>query len=291
MQRLLSAFDPMVRLLLVAILLASLFPATGDARAVAQAVSSGAIFLLFFLNGVRLSRTDVLRGLGNLRVLVVLALWCFGLMALAGLGLMHVGHALLPPLVALGFLYLGVLPSTVQSATAYSSLAGGEVALSVVAAALLNILGVFVAAPLFALLGGGHAVDLGWDGLARVAAILLLPFALGQGLQPVCRPFVAQHPALIRWADRMSIAIAVYVAFSGAVEQGLWQQLGGTSWLVLLVMEAALLAFAFGGAWLVGAWLGLDRGERISFLFAGAHKVSRWAPRSRWSCSPRTMPG
>ena len=37
-------------------------------------------------------------------------------------------------IVALGLLFLGALPSTVQSATAYSSLAGGNVAASVVAA-------------------------------------------------------------------------------------------------------------------------------------------------------------
>ena len=59
---------------------------------------------------------------------------------------------MLPPLVALGFVYLGVLPSTVQSATSYTSLAHGNVALAVVGAALINIAGVFISAPLFALL-------------------------------------------------------------------------------------------------------------------------------------------
>ena len=56
----------------------------------------------------------------------------------------------------LGVLYLGTLPSTVQSATSYTALADGNVALSVVGAALLNIAGVFVTAPIFALLAGAR---------------------------------------------------------------------------------------------------------------------------------------
>src|SRR5690606_23080281 len=116
----------------------------------AEVVSHTAIFLLFLLNGLRLPRADVLRGIRHARFLLPLTLWCFVIMGLAGWGLAQAGEwLLLPHHVAFGFLFLGVLPSTVQSATAYSALAGGNVALSVVAAALLNILGVFLSAPLF----------------------------------------------------------------------------------------------------------------------------------------------
>src|SRR6478735_8908681 len=162
-RRALSQVDPLVRLLLVAILLASLLPVTDRWRGVAQMVSNGAVFLLFLLNGLRLPRAEVLRGIGNVRFLLPLVLWCFGAMALAGWGLSLLVAPCLPPLVALGFLYLGTLPSTVQSATAYCSLAEGNVAHSVVAAALLNILGVVVTAPLFSLMAGSHAaaLDLG----------------------------------------------------------------------------------------------------------------------------------
>ena len=129
----------MVRLLVLAIILASVFPATGATREVAQDVSSAAIFVLFFLNGLRLPRAEVVRGIGHWRFLVPLALWCFLVMALAGKAFELALAPAVSPLVALGFLYLGAMPSTVQSATAYSSLAGGNVASSVVAAALLAL--------------------------------------------------------------------------------------------------------------------------------------------------------
>lgn len=277
--RVFSKIDLMVRLLLLAILLASVLPATGSAKSAAQWVSNAAIFLLFLLNGLRLPRREVLQGLGHWHFLLPLALWCFGAMALAGKGLELALADALPPIAALGFLYLGVLPSTVQSATAYSSLAGGNVSRSVVAAALTNILGVFVTAPLFAALGGVGAAGMGLEGLTKVVGILILPFALGQMLQGRLKGWVADHRELVTWMDRLSIAIAVYVAFSGAVEQGLWTRVTLGEWGVLLVGVCAMLVFAFAGSWTLGGAIGLARAERIAFLFAGAHKsVAMGAP-------------
>ena len=271
--RLISGFDPLVRLLALAILLASLLPVTAEYRPIAQAISNGAVFLLFLLNGLRLPRADVLRGIGHARFLLPLALWCFGAMALAGAALAKTGAALvLTPTVALGFLFLGALPSTVQSATAYSSLAGGNVAASVVAAAFLNILGVFLSAPLFSLLAGNEAAPFDLAALERIALILLLPFVLGQIAQGKAGHLVRDHKRLATWMDRLAIAIAVYVAFSGAVEQGLWQLVGLADWLLLLLLVGAFLAVGFGGSWFLGGALRLVREDRIAFLFAGGQK-------------------
>lgn len=274
-----ARIDPLVRLLGVAILLASFVPATGIGRDVAEALAKGAVFLLFLLNGLRLPRADVVRGIGNLRFLLPLTIWCFGAMALAGWGLSLVLESWLPPLIALGFLYLGVLPSTVQSAAAYSSLAGGNVVSSVVAAALLNILGVFLAAPLFSLMAGSEAAALDLAALENIALILLLPFVIGQLAQNRFGHLVREHRMLTTWMDRTAIAMAVYVAFSAAVVEGLWQRVGLYDWAVLLCAVCVLLGFAFGGAWLLGGALRLDRGDRIAMLFAGAQKsVAMGAP-------------
>lgn len=276
LKRATSFLDPLVQLLLVAILLASLLPVTGEGRAVARTISDSAIFLLFLLNGLRLPRRDVVAGLANWRFLSPLFLWCFFGMGAAGWLLWHAGMALLPAQVALGLLFLGILPSTVQSATAYSSLAGGNVAASVVAAAVLNVAGVFVTAPLLALMAGtagaGSGIGIDLAGLERIATILLLPFALGQLAQGFAGQWVKDHKPLVSWMDRGSIAIAVYVAFSGAVEQGLWSMVGLAEWAALTGCVALFLAVGFGGSWLLGGAIGLARADRISFLFAGAQK-------------------
>lgn len=276
---LLSRIDPMVRLLTLAILLAVLVPVTGPARGIAQFVANAAVFLLFFLNGVRLPRHEVAAGLSNHRFLWPLTMWCFGGMALAGWALWQGGQGWMPPLIALGFLYLGCLPSTVQSATAYSSLAGGNVASSVVAAALLNLLGVFVTAPLFSLLGGGGEAGFHADGLIKVVMILLVPFMLGQVMQGRLSGWVKDNKQLTTWFDRGSIAIAVYVAFSGAVEQRFWNQVEPAGWAWLLGGVAIFLVVGHLGAWLLGALVGLDRANRVSLLFAGAQKsIAMGAP-------------
>ena len=255
----------MVRLLALAIGLALVLPVSGGAREIAQFIANAAVFLLFFLNGVRLPRHEVMAGLGNHRFLWPLTLWCFGAMALAGWAFWQTGQGWMPPLIALGFLYLGCLPSTVQSATAYSALAGGNLASSVVAAALLNLLGVFITAPLFSLL--------------KVVLILLLPFMLGQIAQGKLAAWVKEHRQLTTWFDRGSIAIAVYVAFSGAVEQRFWTLVEPAGWFWLGGGVALFLAVGHFGAWLLGGLLKLDRANRVSMLFAGAQKsIAMGAP-------------
>ena len=264
--------DPMLRMLTAAILLAAIVPATGDARGIAQAVANGAIFVLFLLNGLRIARKDIAAGIANWRFLLPLTLWVFGAMALVGLGLSVAAASVLAPTVALGFLYLGALPSTVQSATSYTSLANGNVALSVVGAALLNILGVFITVPIFLALGGSGNGAVGSEVIVKIMLLLILPFAIGQAMQGSTGSWVAQHKGKIVWVDRFAISAAIYVAFSGAVEQGIWSRVDIFDWTVILALVAAFLLLGNFGAWAAGGLLGLRRADRIAFLFAGAQK-------------------
>ena len=263
--------DRFVPVLLATILLASLLPVRGAAVPVAQGLSTAAIVFLFFLNGVRLPRDEVLHGIRNWKLQGGALLFCFGAMALLGLAAQAATAPLLPATLALGFLFLGILPSTVQSATAASSLAGGNVAASVVAAALLNLSGVIFSPLLFAALAGS-AGEISGAGALRIVAILLLPFIAGQVAQAWLRPWVLAHRGLATFMDRTAIAIAVYVAFSAAVVAGIWEMLDGREVGIVLGIVAVMLALSFGGAWLFGALLRLKRPDRITLLFSGAQK-------------------
>lgn len=264
--------DPMIAVLLIATALAFALPASGDARGTAQLVSNGAIFVLFLVNGMRIARGEIARGLANWRFFAPLFLWVFGAMPLMGWGLSHLADTILPPLVALGFLYLGTLPSTIQSATSYTSLAGGNVALSVVGAALINIAGVFVTAPLFALMAGGEAADIGSETIVRIGVILILPFLIGQAVQGWTIEWLKERKSGVAWLDRLVIGIAVYVAFSGAVEQGLGSMFGAAGWAALIGLSVLYLVVALAGAWTAAGALRVTREDRIAFLFAGAQK-------------------
>ena len=264
--------DPMIAVLVIATALALVLPAAGEARSVATTVSNVGIFVLFLVNGMRIRRSEIAKGLANWRYFGPLMLFVFGAMVLLGLGFGWLAGGVLPPLVALGFVFLGCLPSTVQSATSYTSLAGGNVALSVVGAALINIAGVLVSAPLFALAGGVGAGDIGIEAIGRIFVILVLPFAIGQVMQDRFIDHLSAHKATAAWLDRAVIGIAVYVAFSGAVEQGLGRMFAPLDWAALVALVLAMLGLALGAAWTVGALLGLARADRIAFLFAGSQK-------------------
>lgn len=267
-----SLRDPMIAVLLLATMLAFVFPAMGEGHRIAGGVANAAIFVLFLVNGMRVARAEIVKGLVNWRFFLPLILWVYGAMALLGLTLAKATIGWLPPLVALGFLYLGVLPSTVQSATSYTTMAGGNTALSVIGAALINILGVIVSAPLFAVLGGGAVAEVSGATITRIALLLVLPFAIGQAVQGWTRSWIRDRRERIVWLDRFVIGIAVYVAFSGAVEQGIGEAISAPMWVMLGLLVLGLLAVALAGAWLASNALGYAYEDRITFLFAASQK-------------------
>ena len=77
--------DRFVPVLFATILLASLLPVRGSTVPIAQGLSTAAIIFLFFLNGVRLPRDEVLHGIRNWKLQGSAFAFCFGGMALLGL--------------------------------------------------------------------------------------------------------------------------------------------------------------------------------------------------------------
>ncbi len=201
-------------------------------------------------------------------------------MPLAGLALVKGAGWMLPAALATGLVYCAMLPSTVQSAISYSSMAGGNVAASVVGAALSNLSGIILTPALVALvLGAASGVAIGGDTIIRIATMLLLPFALGQIAQGWLGGWALRQRAMLSFFDRLVILIAVYVAFAGAVNAGSLTALDLGTMATLAALLGLLLAFAFAGAWLFGGALGLGRAERISLVFAGAQKsIATGAP-------------
>ena len=102
--------------------------------------------------------------------------------------------------------------------------------------------------------------------------ILILPFAIGQAIQGWARPWVLDRKAKVVWLDRIVIGIAVYVAFSGAVEQGIGSMFGLAGWTALLALVLVFLALANASAWLASGVLRYPLADRKAFLFAASQK-------------------
>lgn len=254
------------------VILASFLPVTGEAVRWFTFLTNVAIGLLFFLHGAKLSREAVVQGITHWRLhLTVLAL-TYVLFPVLGLAMNWSLAGLLNPMLALGMLYLCLLPSTVQSSIAFTSIAGGNVAAAVCSASASNILGVFLTPLLVALfmnLNGGVS----WSAILGIVCQILLPFVAGQLLRPWVGGFITRHRPLTLTVDRGSILMVVYLAFSEAVSHGLWSLLGPRDFLMLAVLCSGLLAVVLGFAIWLARKLGFSRADEIAIVFCGSKKT------------------
>ncbi len=253
-------------------LLATMVPVRGTAEPIAAFAVSAGIFWIFLLHGVRLDRQEVVAGFRNWRLQSAVFGFVFGAMVVAGLVLSQILDGYITPMIAVGFLYLGCLPSTIQSAASYTAIAKGNVGASVVAAATVNLSSIVITPVFFALLASSVGIVITGASFIKIITMLLLPFVIGQLIQRWARPWVAQYGGIVGWSDKVAISLAVYVAFSGAVAAGIWNQVPGDQFLIVAVAIGALLIFAFGGAWLLGGISAFVINDRKALLFGGAQK-------------------
>ena len=271
--RSLGAFRPdnFTLAIVAAVVVASLLPAVGVGATILHYVTIFAIALLFFLHGARLSREAALAGALHWRLHLIVLCATFVLFPLLGLGLRQTLGGVLPDSLLVGLLFLCLLPSTVQSSIAFTSIAHGNVAAAVCSASLSNLLGIFLTPALVALLmnlKGGVSPGAVLD----IVLQLLAPFLAGHFLRPWIGAFVARHRAALGFVDRGSILLVVYLAFSEAVANGLWHVLGLADLLKLLVVCALLLALVLGVTVMVARRLGFNRADEIVIVFCGSKK-------------------
>jgi solute carrier family 10 (sodium/bile acid cotransporter), member 7 len=179
---------------------------------------------LFFLYGARLAPQAVWQGLLHWRLQVLVLLATFGLFPALGLASRVLVPALLSPHLYVGILFLCLLPSTVQSSIAFTSLAGGNVAAAVSATSASSVIGI-VATPILADLLIGAGGDVSLSSLEGVLLQLQLPFLAGQAVRPWIAPLIERKRRLVSLVDRVAVLLIVYMAVSAAAGRGVWQVL------------------------------------------------------------------
>ncbi|MEU7099550.1 bile acid:sodium symporter family protein [Streptomyces longwoodensis] len=264
--------DPYVVLLLGTVGLAALFPARGTAADVSAGASTAAIALLFFLYGARLSTREALDALRHWRLHITVLACTFLIFPVLGLAARGLVPVLLTHPLYQGLLFLTLVPSTVQSSIAFTSIARGNVPAAICAGSFSSLVGIVVTPLLAAVLLGGSGGGPSADSLVKIVLQLLVPFLAGQVLRRWIGGFVTRHKKVLGYVDRGSILLVVYTAFSEGVVQGIWHrvsplQLGG-----LLVVEAVLLAVMLLLTWYGAKALRFGREDRITIQFAGSKK-------------------
>jgi sodium/bile acid cotransporter 7 len=264
--------DPFILTLIATVALAALFPASGGAADVAGGASTGAVALLFFLYGARLSTRDALDGLKHWRLHVTVLACTFVLFPLLGLATEVLVPSVLTPQLYHGLLFLCLVPSTIQSSIAFTSIARGNVPAAICAGSFSSLAGIVLTPLLAALLIGGGTVGISTDSVFKIVAQLLLPFVAGQLLRRWISGFLTRHKRVLGLVDRGSILLVVYTAFSEGMVAGIWHQVTLGRLGALLLVEAAVLAVMLSATWHGGKRLGFGRGDRIAIQFAGSKK-------------------
>ncbi|MFJ6049611.1 bile acid:sodium symporter family protein [Streptomyces sp. NPDC092307] len=264
--------DPYILALLATVGLAALLPARGPAATLADIASTGAVALLFFLYGARLSTREALDGLRHWRLHLTVLACTFVLFPLLGLAARGLVPGLLTAPLYAGLLFLCLVPSTVQSSIAFTSIARGNVPAAICAGSFSSLAGIVLTPLLAAGLLGGDAGGFSLDSLLKITLQLLLPFLLGQVLRPWVGGFLVRHKQVLGYVDRGSILLVVYAAFSAGVVAGIWHQVSLPTLAALMAVEAVLLAVMLLATWYGAARLGFGRADRIAIQFAGSKK-------------------
>ncbi|MFC0051344.1 bile acid:sodium symporter family protein [Streptomyces actinomycinicus] len=264
--------DPYVMLLLGTVGLAALLPADGTSADVVSGASTAAIAFLFFLYGVRLSTREALDGLKHWRLHITVLACTFVVFPVFGIAARGLEPVLLTQPLYQGLLFLTLVPSTIQSSIAFTSIARGNVPAAICAGSFSSLVGIVVTPLLAAGLLGGDAVGFSTDSVVKIVFQLLVPFVAGQLLRRWVGGFVTRHKRILGPVDRGSILLVVYTAFSEGMNQGIWHQVSPVRLVGLLGVEAVLLAVMLVLTWYGGKALGFGREDRIAIQFAGSKK-------------------
>ncbi|UZJ33394.1 bile acid:sodium symporter family protein [Streptomyces endophytica] len=264
--------DGYILALVGTVALAALLPARGPAATVADGASTGAVGLLFFLYGARLSTREAMAGLRHWRLHLTVLACTFAVFPVLGLAAGGLVPYVLPPALYTGLLFLCLVPSTVQSSIAFTSLARGNVAAAICAGSFSSLVGIVVTPLLAGLVLHGDGGGFSAGSLVSIVCQLLLPFLAGQLLRRWIGPFLTRRKKALGYVDRGSILLVVYSAFSTGMVQGIWHQVSPLRLLCLLGVEAVLLAVMLTGTSYGARRLGFGRADRIAITFAGSKK-------------------
>lgn len=263
--------DGYVLLLLGVVALAAVLPVTGAAVVPVEAAADLAVAFLFFLYGARLSTDQTAAGLRHWRLHLLVLAFTFVMFPLLGMASAYAGRPFLGPELAAGMLFLTLLPSTVQSSVAFTSIAHGNVAASICAASFSNMLGVLFTPLLVALTMGAQAgINLGT--MRNLFLQLVLPFVIGQLLHRWLGGFLVRNRQIVSSFDRGAILLVVYVAFSAGMRADMWSRMSGWQFLALTALCGGLLAIVMVATIFISRALGFSWPDRAAIIFAGSKK-------------------
>lgn len=267
--------DRFVTLMIASAVLGFLLPGLGasDGPLRLGLVTKLGIAFVFFLHGANLAPENLVAGVKNWKVHVLIQATTFAVFPILGLVIYFVLAPVLPESSRLGFFFLAALPSTISSSVAMTVLAKGNVPVAVFNATLSGLLGLVLTPVMISIVTATGSVQFSLLGaIINIAMTLLAPFVVGQVVRPVIKRFLAEHKPIISWLDRGVILLIVFTSFATSTAGGIWSRFTALEIAATLLLVLVLLALAFGFTVLTARRLNLSREDEAAVVFCGSTK-------------------
>lgn len=258
------------------VVLATLFPDIGRSGGTihAEKLSDLGIALVFFFHGLGISRKNLRDGILSWKIHLCVQVMTFVVFPILAFLFCAVAKPVIHNDLALGFYFLGAIPSTISSSVAMTAVARGNVPAAIFNASLSSILGIFLTPLIVSIFAstGGNALPLG-ETVTNLFILLFLPFLLGQILNPFFYKIILPYKNYINIFDKIVILMLVFSSFADSVYNGLWTKYGIRLLLETFVGAAILLTVALAGTTFVARLLRFKKTDEITAVFCGSKKT------------------
>ena len=262
-----------------------LFAAVGMAVIFPEPASAGGILrpewtthlgvaIIFFLQGLSLPTRSLATGYRPKRVHLFVLSWNYlWFPVVTGLLLMPLSWLLTPEL-CVGFWLLAILPTTVASAIAFTSLSEGDTANAIFSTIFSNLLAVLVVPTVaVAYLAGEGVVEVSLGAIfVSLAKLLVLPLLLGQVVRQLIRALAERLAVASKVVSSGIIVFIVHAAFAQGITSGFLDGLSLAALSAVLLGVVVLLLVTSILIWLSAAWLRVEQSQRIAAFFCAGQK-------------------
>ncbi len=263
--------NPFILALFLSILVAYFFPGLSQILPLETIITIG-IGLIFFFYGLKLSPSDLAKGMKNYKLHILVQSCTFILFPLLVLSVYPIFNNTSGFDYWLAFFFLAALPSTVSSSVVMVSIARGNVPAAIFNASISGLIGVIIT-PLWLSMFLDASEGLNFlDVVLSLVYTILIPLGLGFLLHRFFRKLLNRYGSYLTYFDKSVIALIVYQSFSKSFEANIFSGLKWRHFALLLLAVATLFFTVYFGAKYLARLLNFNREDTITAKISGSKK-------------------
>ncbi len=271
----LKKIDGFIVGLICMIILAYFFPQYGSGAngEILSKITTIGISFMFFFYGLKLSPSEMKRGLMNYKLHILAQCATFILFPVLVLLLRPFIHTESQNLLWLALFYMAALPSTVSSSVVMVSIAKGNIPGAIFNASISGLIGIIITPFWIGLFMNmdNHDFNL-WESVVSLIVKILIPVIIGLLLNRHLGKYAKKYGKYLSLFDKSIILMIVYNSFSKSFQSNLFGSFEITYLISLLLIIVFIFAAVYGIIFGIATLLKFNREDRITAIFCGSKK-------------------